>query len=95
MSNRKKIRRKIHDMPPSVGKLVDWLMAEDAAWFRSNPGTRVVTRAYVAGEAWPHHAPIGSRVTVTLISPCMRKRTFSDGAEVLDIDAPPKKQVAA
>ena len=95
MSNRRKLRRNVTDMPPSVGRLVDRLMQVDAAWFRKNPDRRVVTRAYVPGEAWPHHAPLGSRVSVTLIGSGMRMRRFEDGSEVLDIDAPAKKQVAA
>ena len=94
MSNTRKLRN-VTTMPPSIGKLVDRLMVQDAAWFRDNPGTRVFTRAYVPGEAWPHHAPVGSRVTVTLIGPGVRTRRFADGTEVLDVDTPPKKQVAA
>ncbi len=94
MKNRRKLRN-VTDMPPSVGKLVDRLMAKDAAWFRDNPGRTVFTRQYVPGEAWPHHAPLGSRVTVTLIAPGVRTHTFSTGAEGLDVDAPPKKQVTA
>ncbi len=96
MSNRRKLRnRKIHDMPPSVGTLVDRLMQVDAAWFRRNPGQKVVVRDYVPGEAWPFHAPLGSRVTITLVGPGVRVRRFSDGTEVLDVDPPARKQVAA
>ncbi len=96
MSNRRKLRnRNVTTMPPSVGRLVDRLMQADAAWFRRNPGQKVVVRDYVPGEAWPFHAPLGSRVTVTLIGPGVRTRRFADGAEVLDVDAPPSKQVAA
>jgi hypothetical protein len=95
MSNRRKLRPKVHDMPPSVSRLVDRLMQADAEWFRRNPGQTVCTRSVVAGEAWPFQPSQGSRVTVTLIAPHLRMRRFSDGTEVIDVDASAPVQVTA